>query len=98
MGARKPRLSHGTGTRFPNGGIHGSLSCCRRIDSRCNHCYITRARATQVLNLAYLAPDIQEHMLFLDGGQAPPAVNERDLRSIAAEVYWKEQRKLWKGF
>jgi len=37
-------------------------------------------------------------MLFLDGGQAPPAVNERDLRSIAAEVYWKEQRKLWKGF
>jgi hypothetical protein len=58
--------------------------------------YITRARATQIMNLLHLAPDIQEHLLFLDGGAVSPEITERELRTIAASVYWKEQRKLGK--
>ncbi len=59
--------------------------------------YITRARATQVMNLLHLAPDIQERILFLDGGPASHQLTERELRAIATEVYWKEQRNLWRG-
>lgn len=60
--------------------------------------YITRARATQVMNLLHLAPDIQECILFLDGGPATHQITERELRTIATEVYWKEQRKMWRQF
>lgn len=56
--------------------------------------YITRARATQIMNLLHLAPDIQEHLLFLDG--RAESITERDLRTIAAAVYWKEQLQLWR--
>jgi hypothetical protein len=58
--------------------------------------YITRARATQVMNLLHLAPDIQERLLFLSETAASARITERDLRMIAAAVYWKEQRKLWR--
>jgi len=58
--------------------------------------YITRARATQVMNLLHLAPDIQEHLLFLDGSAESDGITERDLRRIAGTVYWKQQRKLWR--
>ena len=58
--------------------------------------YITRARATQIMNLLHLAPDIQEHLLFLDGSAESATITERDLRTIAAAVYWKEQLQLWR--
>ena len=58
--------------------------------------YITRARATQVMNLLHLAPDIQEHLLFLDGSAESDGITERGLRRIAGTVYWKQQRKLWR--
>ncbi len=58
--------------------------------------YITRARATQVMNLLHLAPDIQEYLLFLDARAEPAGITERELRQIAASIYWKEQRKLWR--
>lgn len=57
---------------------------------------ITRARATQVMNLLRLAPDIQESILSLPPvteGRDP--VTERDLRSLVAEVCWERQRGLW---
>ena len=57
--------------------------------------YITRARATQVMNLLHLAPDIQEHLLFLDASVEATGITERDLRSIAGAVYWTDQRKVW---
>lgn len=58
--------------------------------------YITRARATQVMNLLHLAPDIQEELIFGAASRNPAEITERDLRLVAAAVYWKEQRKLWK--
>jgi len=55
---------------------------------------ITRARATQIMNLQHLAPDIQEAVLFLPRTFAGrDAVTEHDLRAVAAQVDWNEQRK-----
>jgi hypothetical protein len=58
--------------------------------------HVTRARATQIMNLLMLAPDIQEALLFLpavEAGRDP--VREWQLRPIAAEPLWKNQRRLW---
>jgi len=62
---------------------------------------VTRPRATQIMNLLCLAPDIQEAIIFLPRtteGRAP--VTERTLRDVAALPNWGAQRKalgnLWK--
>jgi hypothetical protein len=58
--------------------------------------HITRARATQIMNLLNLAPDIQEAILFL-----PPTVKGRDpikewqVRPLAARLEWGLQRRMW---
>jgi hypothetical protein len=57
---------------------------------------VTRARVSQIVNLVYLAPDIQEALLFL-----PPTQRGRDpiiladLMPIAATFDWRRQRRLW---
>jgi hypothetical protein len=53
---------------------------------------VTRARVTQIMKLLYLAPDIQEQILFL-----PPlkGLNERNLRSIVSKIDWNEQRRMF---
>jgi hypothetical protein len=59
--------------------------------------HVTRARISQIVNLLYLAPDIQEALLFL-----PPTVRGRDpiiladLLPIAAALDWRKQRRLWR--
>jgi len=58
--------------------------------------YLTRARATQIMNLLHLAPDIQEELLFARPQTAAPALVERDLRAVARQVYWRDQRGLWR--
>jgi len=58
---------------------------------------VTQPRMTQIMNLLYLAPDIQEELLFLPlvtSGKDP--VTERDLRPLAAEVDWGRQRGVWR--
>jgi hypothetical protein len=52
--------------------------------------HVTRARMTQIMRLLDLAPEIQEAILF-----DQPAVTERALRSVALDVDWDRQRKLW---
>ena len=59
--------------------------------------HVTRARATQIMNLLHLAPDIQEEILFLprtEKGYDP--VCERHVRAVAAVVGWAKQRQVWK--
>jgi len=51
---------------------------------------VTRARITQIVKLLYLAPDIQEQLLFLAPTQG---VKERNLRPIVRRVDWDEQRR-----
>jgi hypothetical protein len=59
--------------------------------------HVTRARVSQILNLLYLAPDLQEALLFL-----PPTMRGRDpillsdLMPIAAAFDWRKQRRLWR--
>ncbi len=56
--------------------------------------HVTRARLTQIMNLILLAPDIQETLLFLDvATRGRQRISERDIRSIAAALDWREQRR-----
>ncbi|HUT62116.1 MAG TPA: hypothetical protein VNA25_30120 [Phycisphaerae bacterium] len=60
--------------------------------------HVTRARATQIMNLLNLAPDIQEGILFLpraSSGRDP--ISERKVRRLVAEFDWREQRRLWQA-
>ncbi len=57
---------------------------------------VTRARVSQVLNLAFLAPDIQEAVLGLPrvaAGRDPVTLG--DLQRIALTLDWAKQRALW---
>jgi hypothetical protein len=57
---------------------------------------LTRARVTQIANLASLAPVIQEEILAM-----PPvkvgreSITERTLRPIVAEAVWARQLAAW---
>ena len=59
--------------------------------------HVTRARVTQIMNLLYLAPDIQEAILHLPRvteGRDP--ITERYLRPIIALTNWAQQRAEWR--
>jgi hypothetical protein len=58
--------------------------------------HVTQARVSQIMNLLYLAPDIQEALLFLPRTQrGRDPIILRDLQPIAAKLSWREQRRLW---
>jgi len=58
--------------------------------------HVSRARVSQILNLRFLAPDIQEAILFLPPTLAGrDAIKEWQLRPIAGEINWKRQRRMW---
>jgi DNA invertase Pin-like site-specific DNA recombinase len=57
---------------------------------------VTRARMTQIMSLFYLAPDIQESILFWDGETCMPSIAELNVRHIAQCIHWDEQRRLWR--
>ena len=59
--------------------------------------YVSRPRVSQIMDLNYLAPDIQEEILFLPEilkGRDP--WSEREVRKISYEVDWNRQREMWK--
>jgi hypothetical protein len=59
--------------------------------------HVTRARVSQIMSLLYLAPDIQEMILFLprvERGRDPVILH--DLLPIAAAADWTKQRRLWR--
>jgi len=58
--------------------------------------HVTRARATQIMNLPLLAPDIQKDILFLPpttAGRDP--IVERGLRRLLRSVSFRRQRQAW---
>ncbi len=58
---------------------------------------ITRARVTQIINLANLAPDIQQAILDLEPTtDYVPRFREREVRTIAIMSSWEMQRIFWK--
>jgi hypothetical protein len=59
--------------------------------------HVTRARVSQIVNLLYLAPDIQEALLFLpltQRGRDPIIL--ADVMPLAAAFDWRKQRRLWR--
>jgi DNA invertase Pin-like site-specific DNA recombinase len=58
--------------------------------------HVTRARITQIMSLLYLAPDIQESILFWDGDSRMQPMAESNVRHIARCIHWDEQRRLWR--
>jgi len=58
--------------------------------------HLSRARLSQIMTLANLAPSIQETVLLLPRKMSgPDRVSEKQLRSIARQVDWDSQRKLF---
>jgi hypothetical protein len=58
--------------------------------------HVTRARVCQILNLVYLAPDLQEALLFLPRTQrGRDPIILADLQPIAARLDWRKQRRRW---
>ncbi|MBM3815360.1 MAG: hypothetical protein FJW20_27430 [Acidimicrobiia bacterium] len=59
---------------------------------------VSRERMSQIMMLAWLAPDIQQQVLGLPktpGGRFP--VSETALRTIARVASWAGQREKWEG-
>ena len=57
---------------------------------------VSRARVTQIANLALLAPDIQEEILFLPRTRRNrDALTIRVLQPLAREHDWQRQRAMW---
>ena len=58
--------------------------------------HVSRARASQIMGLLNLAPDIQEALLFLpEITRGRDTITERHLRPVVAIVDWVEQRRAW---
>ena len=57
---------------------------------------VTAERLSQVMKLIWLAPAIQEEILWLPGSSATYPLTEHAVRSIAAKWSWSEQLKLWR--
>jgi len=57
---------------------------------------VTGARITQIMSLLYLAPDIQETILFWEEKSHMQPIVEANVRHIAQCIHWDEQRRLWR--
>jgi hypothetical protein len=58
--------------------------------------HLSRGRLSQIMTLANLAPSIQEAVLLLPRKMSgPDIVSEKQLRTIAGQVDWASQRKLF---
>jgi hypothetical protein len=57
--------------------------------------YITRARASQIMGLLSLAPDIQETILLATTDRKLP--DEQSLRRVLRSHLWSTQRDLWRN-
>jgi hypothetical protein len=55
---------------------------------------VSPARIAQIVILGQLAPDIQEHMLFLSAEDGM-RITESELRAIASEPRWDKQREMF---
>lgn len=57
---------------------------------------VTRARVSQILGLTHLAPDIQEEILFMQGGRRGGDLLLADLQPLVRQPDWHAQRRRWR--
>src|SRR5262249_2625274 len=59
--------------------------------------HVSRARMSQIVSLLNLAPDLQEHLLFLlRPVRGRQALTLRRVLTVAAVLDWQEQRRRWR--
>jgi hypothetical protein len=85
-------LAHTIQRAIDSGEIRDQAEAARRMG-------LTRARVTQILDMTFLAPDLQEELLLLPAITGVNPLKERVLRSIV-RASWVNQRsrlkhKLW---
>ena len=57
---------------------------------------VSRARITQIMSLLHLAPDLQEHILFLPRTQkGRDPIHLDQVQGVAAILDWHTQRRRW---
>lgn len=56
---------------------------------------ISRPRVTQLMDLLWLAPDIQEEVLGLESIDGSEPIGDGRLRTVLAGRLWSEQRAAW---
>jgi len=86
--ARMLALAHHWRSLIRDGVVRDQAAIARLVG-------VSRARVTQVMDLLYLAPDIQEAILLNNRGLGLADIRHRDLLPIAAEAAWSEQRRVW---
>jgi hypothetical protein len=60
---------------------------------------VSRPRLSQIMQLAQLAPDIQEQLLFLPPTlEGPDRMFERNVRVVARVIDWEKQKELFRTF
>ena len=86
--ARLLALAHHFDDMIREGIVHDQAEIARLMK-------VTRARVTHLMRLLSLAPSIQKCILLPEPGEAATAnLSERDLRQIASEAEWAQQREL----
>ncbi|MEO8182404.1 MAG: hypothetical protein ABI895_26505 [Deltaproteobacteria bacterium] len=81
-------LAHKIQEAISRGQVRDQADVARRLG-------FTRARLTHLLDLRFLAPDLQENVLLLEAVDGAEPVSERILRSIAHLGSWSAQRSAW---
>ena len=81
--ARRLALAHHVEALIANGELAGLADAAKRLG-------ITRARMTQIADLALLAPQIQSAIAL---GEVRP--NDRQLREALKHATWDEQRRVF---
>ncbi|ACY13633.1 hypothetical protein [Haliangium ochraceum] len=59
------------------------------------HYAMTTRRTTQLMSLLWLAPDVQEDVLFLEAVDGREPISGQALEKIARIADWSEQRRGW---
>ena len=74
-----------------------AIGSAKNYEDLANRTGVTAERLSQVMKLIWLAPAIQQEILYLPGCGGRHPLSERAVRSIAARWSWPEQLKLWNG-
>lgn len=83
-------IAHKIAAAIDAGQLDDQADAARRLD-------LTRARVTQLLALLALAPDLQEHVLFLESVDGIEPLTERALRRAIRSWSWDAQRAIYQS-
>jgi hypothetical protein len=84
-------LAHKIQQAIDRGIVRNRAEVARRLG-------LTRARLTQLLDLIWLAPEIQEQILFAESVDGQEPTTERALRAVAHAGTWSGQRAIAAGW